>query len=431
MKRALGAVIIGCAALSAGCSQQPGQGTNSVPKLTANPAPTTSPSVAVTTPATASPVPSHSAAVPDSSEDRIIARINGEPVTMGELMKPLLESHGLQILTGIVQLDILKQDARRDHVTITADDVRKERELTLGKMFKDADAKEQDQLDAAEAKGDKATAQKLRKQISDDREALLTQYLDNQHFSRAEFDLKMEINTYLRKAAERGLAGKITDAMVEKEFGVEYGETADIRYIELANMQEVADVRQRLKNGEDFGAVAEQMSHDARTAPLKGSMPGISRQTPGLPETFKEMAFSLQPGQVSDTLNLNGYYFILKLEQKHAPKAVKFDSVKESLRKSMFDRLVTSVMGRIGDSVGREVVQKLQVEDPILKKQYEDFMARQQQQAMDRQKLAKQLDKERAEQNGTAATQPAGAAPANEAAPAAAPAAVTAPATQP
>ncbi|HEY2585050.1 MAG TPA: peptidylprolyl isomerase [Tepidisphaeraceae bacterium] len=429
MKRALGAVIIGCVALSAGCSnQQPAQGTGSVPKMTANPAPTTGPSLAVNTPAPASPAAVASA----SSDDRIIARINGEPVTMAELMKPLLESHGLQILTGIVQLDLLKQEARKDRAPVTADDVRKERELTLGKMFKDADAKEQDQLDAADAKGDKETAEKLRKQISDDREALLIQYLENQHFSRSEFDLKMEINTYLRKKAERLLQGKITDEMVEKEFGVEYGETADVRYIELANMQQVADARQRLKNGQDFGDVAEQISHDARTAPLKGLMPGISRQTPGLPETFKEMAFSLQPGQVSDTLNLNGFFFILKLEQKHAPKAVKFENVKESLRKSMFDRLVTSVMGRLSDGLGRDIVQKLQIDDPILKKQYDGFMARQQQQAMDRQKLEKQLDKERAARNAAAETQPAGAAPANEAAPAAAPAAAAAaPATQP
>jgi hypothetical protein len=429
LKRAFGAVVIGCVALSAGCSQQSAQSPGSIQRLTAAPTPTTGPSVAVTTLA-----PAPSAAGPALRDDRVIARINGEPVTMAELMKPLLESHGLQILTGIVQLDLLKQEARQDHATVTADDVRKERESTLGKMFKDADAKEQDQLDAADAKGDKETADKLRKQITEDRGALLTQYLDNQHFSRAEFDLKMEINTYLRKKAERLLQGKITDAMVEKEFGVEYGETADVRYIQLANVQQVATARERLKKGENFADVAKTMSLDPRTAPLGGAMPGISRQTPGLPETFKDMAFNLQPGEVgTDNLNLGGFYYIMKLDMKHPPKAVKFDSVKDSLRKSMFERLATSLMGKLDKSVGQEVVQKLQIDDPILKAEYEQFMARQQQQAMDRQKLDKQLQKERDARNAEAATQPAGAAPATEAAPApAAPApAAAAPATRP
>jgi foldase protein PrsA len=424
LKRVLGAIVIGGLALSTGCGSQPARqadGTPVVPKLTAGPAPTTSPSIGMTPAATAS----RSASDAASSDGRVIARINGEPVTMGELMKPLLESHGLQILTGIVQLDLLKQEARRDHATVTADDIRKERESTLGKMFKDADTKEEDQLEAAEARGDKESAAKLREQIDADREALLSQYLDNQHFSRAEFDLKMEINTYLHKQAERLLQGKITDEMVQKEFGIEYGETRDVRYIQLANMQQVADARQRLAKGDRFADVAKDMTLNPRMRDLGGLVPGISRQTPGLPEVFKDKAFALEPGQVApDTLNLGGYFYILEVDAKHPPRAVKFESVKDSLRKSMYDRLATSLVGKLSESVGREAELKMQVEDPILKKQYDEFMARQQKQAIDRQKLEKQLDKERAAMN--AATQPAAGA----AAPAPAATAVP-PATQP
>jgi parvulin-like peptidyl-prolyl isomerase len=348
---------------------------------------------------------------------------------MGELLKPLLEAHGLQILTGLVQLDMLKQEARAEHVPVSPDDVRRERETTLGKMFKDADAKEQDQLDEAEAKGNTADAEKLQAQINSDREALLTQYLENQHFSRAEFDLKMEINTYLRKAAERLLTGKITDAMVETEFNVEYGQTADIRYIQLANMQQVAEARQRLKT-EDFGDVAASYSGDSRTARLKGLLPGISRETPGLPAEFKKLAFSLPEGGVSETTNLEGHYFIVKLEKYYPPKAVKFDKVKDSLRKSMFDRLVQSLMEQLSSKVGQEVVQKLQIEDPILKTAYDQFIARQQSEIRDKQKMSEALKKER-EAHGLT-TQPATTEPAaTESAPPATAPAAAAPATHP
>jgi foldase protein PrsA len=435
LKRSLGAVVIGCVALSAGCAAQPARDASPVQNLIAAPAPAGSHSSDSASTVTTTPPPP--ANIP--FDDRVIARINGQPVTMGELMKPLLEAHGLQILTGLVQLDLLKQEARADHAPVSPEDVRHEREMALGKMFKDADAKEQDQLDEAEQKGQTADAEKLRAQISSDREGLLTQYLENQHFSRAEFDLKMEINAYLRKKAERLLTGKITDAMVEKEFNVEYGETRDVRYIQLANMQQVAEARQRLKT-EDFGDVAASYSGDARTgnSKLKGMLSGISLQTPGLPKTFKEMAFSVELGQVSETLNLEGHYFILKPEKKYPPKAVKFDKIKDSLRKSMFDRLVQSLMEQLSSNVGQEVVQKLQIEDPILKKQYEQFMSRQQSEIRDRAKMNEQFKKEREAHSLTtqpAATEPAAADSATSApaatAPASAAPAPAAPAARP
>ena len=446
MKRTLGAMVMGCVALSAGCSAQPAaQRPSDVQKLTAGPSSAGNGSDPIVSTATSStPTPA------SSSDDRIVARINGQPVTMGELLKPLLEAHGLQILNALMQLDLLKQEARAEHYAVTPQDIRHERELTLGRLFKDADAKEQDQLDDADRKGDKAAVAKLQAQIDSDRQVLLTEYLDNQHFSRAEFELRMEINAYERKKAERLLTGKITDAMVENEFNVEFGETADIRYVELANMQEVAEVRQRLKT-ESFADVA-RLSHDTRTKDSGGLMPGISRQTPGLPQTFKDMAFALQPGQVSETLSLNGFYFILKLEKKYPPKAVKFDNVKDSLRKSMFDRLVQSLMGQIGSGVAGDVVTKLQIEDPVLKKQFDELAARQQAEATDRKVMDAKMKQERAAHalmslppttgpattgpatTGPATTEPAAAGPvATEPAPAnpAAPATQAAPAAHP
>lgn len=424
MKRAFGAILsIGCAAFFAGCSSQPSQDPSEVQKLSSTPISTgnTSPEPVVKV----TPPPAVSV-----SDDRVVARINGEPITMGELMKPLLEAHGLQILNALMQLDLLKQEARLDHETVTPDDIRRERRLTLSRLFKDADVKEEDQLDDALQKGDKATADKLQAQIDSDREALLNQYLENQHFSRAEFDLRMEINAYERKKAERLLTGKLTDAMVEKEFNVEYGETADIRYMQLANVQEVAEARQLLKT-ESFADVASRprLNHDPRSVANGGLMPGISRETPGLPKEFKDFVFSLKPGEISpDSLNINGSFYLVKYEKEYPPKAVKFASVKDSLRKSMFDRLVQSLMGQINTGATDDVVKRMQIEDPILKKQLDELATRQKAEALNRQKMEQQWKKDRglsALTTRPASTEPA---PAEPAAPAPA---ATAPATQP
>jgi foldase protein PrsA len=419
LKRALGVLLGGYVAVLAGCSQQLASESAPVQKLTANGQSSTN--------SNATPEMSGSVVTPGgtSSDDRVVARINGQAITMHDFMQPLIESHGLQILMGLMQLDLARQEARDEHVTVTADDIANEQNATLKKMFGDADLKEEEQLEDADHKGDAEKAKKLRQQIHDDREVLLTQYLDNQHFSRTEFALKVEINAYLRKAADRLLAGKITDDLVEKEFGVEYGETAKVQYIQLPNMLEVAKARQRLKNGEDFGDVAEQMSQNARTAAEKGFMPTFSRQSPGLPETFKTAAFTLNPGQVSDTLSLGGSFFIIRLDQKFAPKAVKFENVRESLRKSMYDRVSQASMEQLGALLAEQVVKKLQIQDPILQKQYEKYQAKQTATIHEHQQLDEQWKKER---EARALTQPAATQPvATE--PAAAPA--SAPATQP
>lgn len=418
MKRAIGAVLsIGCVAFPAGCATAPQQSPGPVQRLTSTPASSVSPA-----PEPARPLTSPPPAASSSSDDRVVARVNGEPITMAELLKPLLEAHGLQILNAVSQLDLLKQEARRDHETVTADDIARERELTLGRLFKDADAKELDQLEDAEQRGDAASAKKLRAQIDSDREGLLDQYLENQHFSRAEFDLRMEINAYERKKAERLLTGKITDQMVENEFNIEFGETADVRYIELANMQQVAAAREKLK-AESFADVAREMSQDVKTAPLGGLLPGISRATPGLPQTFKDMAFSLKGNEVSDTLNLNGFFFILKCDKKFPPKAVKFNSVKDSLRKSMLDRLVQSLMGQIDSGAVADVLKNRKIEDPILKKQSDDQAARREAEALNRKRMEEQMKLDR--QKRGLATQPAVPGEATSAPTA------TAPATQP
>lgn len=423
MKRAFGAILsLGCAAFFAGCSSQSGQDPSAIQKLSSTPISTgnSSPESIRTTPAPAL----------GSSDEQVVARINGEPITMAELMKPLLEAHGLQILNALMQLDLLKQEAHANHETVTSEDILHERRLTLSRLFKDADTKEEDQLDDALQKGDKAAADKLQAQIDSDREALLNQYLENQHFSIAEFNLRMEINAYERKEAERLLTGKLTDAMVEKEFNVEYGETADIRYMKLANMQDVAEARQLLKT-ESFADVASRprLNHDPRSVANGGLMPGISRETPGLPKEFKDFVFALKPGEVSpDTLNIDGGFYLVKYEKEHPPKAVKFASVKESLRKSMFDRLVQSLMGQINTGTANDVVKRMQIENPILKKQFDEMAARQKAEALNRQKMEEQWKKERGMTALT--TQPATTAPASGESAAPAPAAA-APATQP
>ncbi|HXE54025.1 MAG TPA: peptidyl-prolyl cis-trans isomerase [Tepidisphaeraceae bacterium] len=372
----LGIFVAGACAFIVGCGEQ------------APPSSTPTQALAI--------APKTVAAAPvNTADERIVARVKGQPITMQQFVTPLIKAHGLPLLLNMVQLELAREDAREAHVTITPQDVEHEQDLTLAKMFSDSDKKEQDQAEEADRKGQTELARKTREQIRKDRQSLLSQYLDNQHYSRVEYDIVVELNAYLRNAAERTLKGKISDDMVKQEFGVEYGQNAKVRMIVLGNMTEVEKAQQLLKLGQDFADVAKRMSRDQRTAPLGGEMPPFSRQTPGLPDEFKQLAFSLQPGQVSDPLNYGGNFYLIKLEELIAPRAVKFDSVKDALRKTMYERLTESVMGQLRTSLGNEAMQTLQINDPEMARQFNDLKAKREAAIRDRGQINAQWKKER------------------------------------
>jgi foldase protein PrsA len=419
LKRVVGVIAAG-AFLAAGCASQPQAERLHSQVLAVAPTPAPPPANTAVSPAVDPPAPA------PSTDSRIIARVNGQPITLHDLLEPLMASRGLALLLNLAQLDLAKQDARAVHVAVTPDDVKREQEITLDKLFHDRDQKDQDRLTDAELKKDAVKAGQIRAQMRDDREKFLLQYLDTQHVSRFEYDIIIELNAYLRKAAEVQLKGKITDEMVEKQFGLEYGETASCRVIQLSNAREVQEAQRRLQAKEDFADVARAMSHNPRTAPLGGEMPAFSLQTQGLPKEFRELAFSLQPGQVSDMLVLGDNYYLIKLEQKFAPKAVKFADVKEILRKDMYDKLTENVMGELRENLGQQIFQQLTITEPALARQFDDLKAKREGAVKDREKMNAQWKQEHEAAAAAAATQ--SALPPG---PTTAPAPASAPATRP
>ena len=49
-----------------------------------------------------------------------------------------------------------------------------------------------------------------------------------------------------------------------------------------------------------------------------------------VPQVFKDTAFALKNGEVSDPVQADNAYHIIKVENRIAPKVVKFEDVKET-----------------------------------------------------------------------------------------------------
>lgn len=375
-----------------------------VTQPTANVEPTTVPA---TQQAKAQPAPVTPTPAAPAKPKPIATADDGIEISRDRVTQLLMDAYGLNMVLRVTQVEMAKAEAAKKGVVVTPDDVQKERSTTLFRMGKDANQKMLDDIADAEAKKDDARAARLKAQFDKDAESILTQTLARENMTRAEFDLLMETNAYLRKILEKDLAGKITDDNVREAFYNLYGENVRVRHIELANMSEVSAAQKKLDEGVPFQQVAKEMSRNAFTRSDGGALVPFSRETQGVPDSLKQVAFTLKkPGEVSEVVEANGRYHLLQLVERIPPKAVKFEDVKDAVRQQLFDRWVTESMKLYRDQLGRKALDTIKIDDPVLAKQYQDRVNRRETELKDRDQIARELTRERA--RAAASTKPAG-----------------------
>jgi len=301
--------------------------------------------------------------------DEIVATVGERVIHMSQIRDPMIEAYGLAVLMNVVTLELAKQTAEKNGLSITDADVQSEHDKLLAQLAPDADKKDYDNL--------------------------VQQLLDKQRLSHQEFDMMVRTRAYLRKIAQPLLAGKITDENVKEAFATLYGETVKVRHIQCTNLQEIAEVRRHLAAGESFAQVARLLSRNKQSGEAGGELPAFSRQTPGLPQSFKDAAFDLKEGEISDPVSAESAYHLIKMEKRVAPKAVKFDDVKDIVRKELEERLMIQAQKSLLQQISEQAVAVMKIENPILKKQYEGKLKQRDAMIRDREQLRKQIEKSR------------------------------------
>ncbi|HWD94456.1 MAG TPA: peptidylprolyl isomerase [Verrucomicrobiae bacterium] len=97
-----------------------------------------------------------------------------------------------------------------------------------------------------------------------------------------------------------------------------------------AKHKQMEDLLKRARAGEDFAKLADQYSEDPGVKENHGEYK-FTRNDPFVQE-FKDTAFSLTNGQVSDIITSQFGYHILKLHEKIPAKKVDFDKVKDGIK---------------------------------------------------------------------------------------------------
>jgi peptidyl-prolyl cis-trans isomerase D len=192
-------------------------------------------------------------------------------------------------------------------------------------------------------------ASDLAKDITPSDEEIAKQYEERRDMFREPERVTIEYVSYEPKSFESNL--EIADADVEQEYNTykteRYSDPEEIhaRHILLVIPPDADDkkrdeiraraaaVLERLKKGEDFAAVAKDVSEDKANKDKGGDLGFIRRGHAD--ESFEEAAFALQPGGVSDVVETRRGLHVVKVEERKAAREKPLSEVKDEILKAL------------------------------------------------------------------------------------------------
>jgi parvulin-like peptidyl-prolyl isomerase len=281
-----------------------------------------------------------------------IAIVNGRPLNKEEVVRLLMESHGVEALQQLVLLDLARQETKARGIRVTDGDVERERQRAL------------DELAEKSGLGPDAT--------QPNKEQALKTMLEEKQVSMAEYNLAMERNAHLRKLVESDL--NITEATLRAEFARQHGERRGIRHVQIriGEAKLLNQAVSEIRSGTDFADVSRRLSQNPESAPKGGELPPFAFDDAEIPAAMREQAFAMQIGETSNPIKTEQVFQILKLEKIIPPENARFEDVREELEKKMRSRASQQKMGdRMTELFNRANVNVL---DGKLKRRYEDFV---------------------------------------------------------
>lgn len=124
----------------------------------------------------------------------------------------------------------------------------------------------------------------------------------------------------------------VTDEEVKNYYDTHRDEFISVNasHILLDTKEEAEKMLQRVKAGEDFGELAKQYSKDPSAKENSGNLDYFRQGD--MVEPFETAAFALEPGEISDIVQTDFGYHIIKVIDK---KLDKFEDIKEQLKANL------------------------------------------------------------------------------------------------
>lgn len=103
--------------------------------------------------------------------------------------------------------------------------------------------------------------------------------------------------------------------------------------IKTEALKKITEINQKLKDGQDFAALAKANSEDTTSAVNGGDIGYVSKGMT-VPE-FENVAFSLKVGEVSEIVETSYGYHIIKVTEHKDPYIMTYDEVKDTIKSNI------------------------------------------------------------------------------------------------
>ncbi len=229
--------------------------------------------------------PAGPVAPPEAENPQVVAVVNREEITRKQLANECIRRYGRQVLESEVNKHLILQECQQKNLKITAADVEAEVERMAGKFG-----------------------------FSVDRWLQMLQTERNVTPGQYRRDIVWP-TLALRALAASQL--EVTDKELQEAYESEFGPAVQVRLIVTHSADRAKELQAEAKAKPDqFDRLAKDHSEDENSAATRGLIPPIHRHV-GDPR-IEKVAFSLQPGEVSEIVPLANQYLILKCE-RHLP----------------------------------------------------------------------------------------------------------------
>jgi parvulin-like peptidyl-prolyl isomerase len=231
---------------------------------------------------------------------KVVVYIDGRPLGSDQLLEPLIEASGGQVLAELVLESQVARELNARGLQIAPERVAAERDQLRQALDPDPN----------------------------EAERLLARLRERRGLGDTRFHRLLSRNAALRLLVQDEV--EVSDAAVREAYELRYGPRYEARLIVTADVATAGQVIQRARAGESFIDLAIAHSSDVSRA-QGGLLAPISPADPTYPASIRSALTQLQPGEISEPITIENGLAVLKLERKIDGEAVQFDDVKEAL----------------------------------------------------------------------------------------------------
>lgn len=241
----------------------------------------------------------------------VVARVNNEKITKDELYDFLVKENGQTALNSLIANKIIDLEAKKQNIEVTEDDVQKEID------------------DIAEQYGGRETFE---------------QFLEMYGTSLDDIKENVKLNVKIEKLL--GPDVKIEEDEMKAYFEENkesFGEQEQVKasHILVDSEEKASEVKEKLQSGEDFTELAKEYSIDTSNNEKGGELGFFARGA--MVKEFEDAAFSMEIGQISDPIQTDYGYHIIKVEDKKPAKEATYEESKDEVKEILFQQKLPTV----------------------------------------------------------------------------------------